>query len=155
MPSLVITGFRRRSANSSKPFRESHTSMIRKPVSVGWEICSYIPGSGRASTPISSSIARNSLCVKPVTFIVITTISLLFFLILVSPFFIHLCFGLTPSSLAGAARNTEILASLRRKQRTVAELVVGLELHLRDAPRSAVERKREDVMPEHFPRFSA
>src|SRR5215467_2364179 len=38
----------------------------------GWEICWYIPGSGRASTPISSSIARNSLWVKPVTFIVIT-----------------------------------------------------------------------------------
>src|SRR5215813_2941311 len=86
MPSFVIAGFRRRSANSSNPFCDSHTSMIRNPVSVGWEICWYIPGSGRASTPISSSIARNSLWVKPVTFIVITTVSILFFLILISPF---------------------------------------------------------------------
>src|SRR5215470_12893221 len=82
MPSLVIAGFRRRSANSSNPFCDSHTSMMRKPVSVGWEICWYIPGSGRASTPISSSIARNSLWVNPVTFIVITTIFILFLLIL-------------------------------------------------------------------------
>src|SRR5215510_5444090 len=81
MPSLVMAGFRRRSANSSNPFCDSHISMIRKPVSVGWEICWYIPGSGRASTPISSSIARNSLWVNPVTFIVITTISIFFPLI--------------------------------------------------------------------------
>src|SRR5262245_41190673 len=83
MPSLVMAGFRRRSANSSNPFCDSHISIIRNPVSVGWEICWYIPGSGRASTPISSSIARNSLWVKPVTFIVITTIFILFLFIFV------------------------------------------------------------------------
>src|SRR5262245_38769057 len=78
MPSLVMTGFRRRSANSSNPFCDSHISIIRKPLSVGWETCWYIPGSGRASTPISARIARNSLCVKPVTFMVITTTFIIF-----------------------------------------------------------------------------
>src|SRR6266700_6551954 len=74
MPSLLTAGFKRRPANSSNPSCDSHTSMTRKPVSVGWEICWYIPGSGRASTPISSNNARNSLWVNPVMFIVITTV---------------------------------------------------------------------------------
>src|SRR5580700_7960382 len=78
MPSLVTAGIKRRPANSSNPSCDSHTSMTRKPVSVGWEICWYIPGSGRASTLISSNNARNSLWVSPVMFIVMTTVFIVY-----------------------------------------------------------------------------
>ena len=52
-------------------------------------------------------------------------------------------------------RTSPVGLSFRRQQRTVPQLVVGLELHLGDAPRTAVEREREDVVAEHFPRVSA
>src|SRR5262249_60522753 len=109
MPSLVIAGFKRRSANSSNPFCDSHISIIRKPVSVGWEMCWYIPGSGRASTPISSSIARNSLWVKPVTFIVITTIVILFLIFLFLLILYHRAHTLPPAP----GRNRDCMLALQ------------------------------------------